>query len=65
MDSLGLPGKEYGSIVRGAEVRLVIREPPTYASGRKRRGSTAGTERKWSMIHYDKGTTSCAIACML
>merc|ERR1711994_486282 len=33
LDSLGLPGKEYGAIIRTAEVRVVVREPPTYASG--------------------------------
>ena len=56
LDSLGLPGKEYGNIVRAAEVRVVIREPPTLASGKKRRESISGSEKKWSVIHYDKGT---------
>lgn len=55
MDSLGLPGKEYGAIIRAAEVRVVVREPPTYASGRKRRESLSGSDKKWSVIHYDKG----------
>ena len=55
LDSLGLPGKEYGAIVRAAEVRVVIREPPTLASGKKRRESLSGSDKKWSVIHYDKG----------
>ena len=55
LDSLGLPGKEYGTIIRAAEVRVVVREPPTYASGRKRRESLSGSDKKWSVIHYDKG----------
>ena len=55
LDSLGLPGKEYGAIIRTAEVRVVVREPPTYASGKKRRESLSGADKKWSVIHYDKG----------
>ena len=55
LDSLGLPGKEYGAIIRTSEVRVVVREPPTYASGRKRRESLSGADKKWSVIHYDKG----------
>ena len=58
LDSLGLPGKEYGAIIRTAEVRVVVREPPTYASGRKRRESLSGADKKWSVIHYDKGISN-------
>ena len=40
---------------------MVVREPPTYASGKKRRESLSGADKKWSVIHYDKGRSTLSL----
>ena len=45
LDSLGMPGKEFGPVFRRSEVRIVMKEP----SIKKKDG-------RWSMTHYDKGS---------